>query len=183
MVGAARVLVDGDWTGACKAFDRVLVEYPRDVLALQTAHLFDFYRGDSLNLRNRIARVLPAWNRNVPGYSYVLGMYAFGLEECNQYDEAECTARNALEIEPKDGWAVHAGTHVMEMQGRIDEGIEPDFEQVGREAQTNGAPKSGRRGDNPDQSWSDLIFYCRGNGSHSSLPVLEAPPEQGSRRA
>ncbi|MGH7278053.1 MAG: hypothetical protein ACREJG_05140 [Candidatus Rokuibacteriota bacterium] len=34
------------------------------------------------------------------------------------------TARRALALEPKDGWAVHAMTHVMEMQGRIDEGIE-----------------------------------------------------------
>ena len=37
--------------------------------------------------------------------------------------EAERTARRALEIEPKDGWAVHAVAHVMEMQGRIDEGV------------------------------------------------------------
>ncbi len=50
-------------------------------------------------------------------------MYAFGLEECNQYGEAEETARPALELDAKDGWAVHAGVHVMEMQGRIDEGI------------------------------------------------------------
>ena len=28
----------------------------------------------------------------------------------------------ALEIERRDGWAVHAVAHVMEMQGRIDEG-------------------------------------------------------------
>jgi hypothetical protein len=50
-------------------------------------------------------------------------MYAFGLEEMNQYAEAEETARAALAIERRDGWAVHAATHVMEMQGRIDEGI------------------------------------------------------------
>ena len=29
----------------------------------------------------------------------------------------------ALSIQPRDGWAVHAAVHVMEMQGRIDEGI------------------------------------------------------------
>ncbi len=93
----------------------------------------DFFRGDSLNLRNRISRVLPHWSPSVPGYSYVLGMHAFGLEECNQYPEAEETARRALALQPRDAWAVHAGAHVMEMQGRIDEGIawlesrEPDW--------------------------------------------------------
>ncbi|MET0852193.1 MAG: tetratricopeptide repeat protein [Candidatus Rokuibacteriota bacterium] len=121
---AVRRLLDGDWDGACAAFDRVLVEHPRDAFAVQAAHLMDFFRGDALNLRNRVARVLPHWSPSVPGYSFLLGMHAFGLEECNQYGEAEETARRALALEPKDGWAVHAGAHVMEMQGRIDEGVE-----------------------------------------------------------
>ncbi len=50
-------------------------------------------------------------------------MHAFGLEEMNQYPEAEAAALRALSLQPKDGWAVHAAVHVMEMQGRIDEGI------------------------------------------------------------
>jgi tetratricopeptide (TPR) repeat protein len=124
LAAAARRLVEGDWDGAAAAFDHVLVEHPRDAFAIQSAHLLDFFRGDAPNLRNRISRVLPHWSPSVPGYSYSLGMHAFGLEECNQYPEAEATARRALALEPKDGWAVHAVTHVMEMQGRIDEGIE-----------------------------------------------------------
>ena len=123
LLAAADKLVTGDWHVASRLFDAVLREWPRDVLALQTAHLMDFYRGDALNLRNRVSRVLPAWSASIPGYSYVLGMHAFGLEECNQYAQAEATGRRALELEPADGWAVHAVTHVMEMQGRIDEGI------------------------------------------------------------
>jgi tetratricopeptide (TPR) repeat protein len=123
LVAAARQLVDGDWDAACAALDRVLVDHPRDAFAVQSAHLMDFYRGDALNLRNRISRVLPHWSPGVPGYSYILGMHAFGLEECNQYAEAEETGRRALALQPKDAWAVHAVTHVMEMQGRIDEGI------------------------------------------------------------
>lgn len=120
---AARLLVDGHWQAACRALDAVLREWPCDALAVQTAHLMDFYRGDALNLRNRVARVLPAWSAALPGYSYLLGMHAFGLEECNQYQQAEATARRALELTPTDGWAVHAATHVMEMQGRVDDGI------------------------------------------------------------
>ena len=120
---AARQLVDGKWHDACRSFDAVLREWPRDALAVQTAHLMDFYRGDALNLRNRVSRVLPSWSASLPGYSYLLGMHAFGLEECNQYADAEATGRRALDLVPTDGWAVHAVTHVMEMQGRIDEGI------------------------------------------------------------
>jgi len=120
---ATALLVDGDWHAACRAFDAVLADWPRDALALQAAHLMDFARGDAQNLRNRISRVLPEWTPSTPGYSYVLGMHAFGLEEMNQYPEAEDAAMRALAIERRDGWAVHAATHVMEMQGRIDEGV------------------------------------------------------------
>jgi tetratricopeptide (TPR) repeat protein len=120
---ATELLVAGQWDSACKAFDRVLVDNPRDALTLQVGHLMDFYRGDALNLRNRISRVLPHWDGSVPGYSYVLGMHAFGLEEMGQYPEAEASALQALSMQPRDGWAVHAAVHVMEMQGRVDEGI------------------------------------------------------------
>ena len=121
---AVKALVTGDWNGACEAFDHALVQHPRDAFAIQSAHLMDFYRGDSLNLRNRLSRVLPEWGPDVAGYSYILGMYAFGLEECNQYGQAEETGRRALELERRDAWAVHAVTHVMEMQGRIDDGVD-----------------------------------------------------------
>ena len=124
LLDAAELLVEGKWRDASRAFDSILIEYPHDALAIQTAHLMDFFQGDALNLRNRISRVLPHWNEQTPGYSYILGMHAFGLEECNQYPEAERTARRALDLQPRDGWAVHAVTHVMEMQGRIAEGIE-----------------------------------------------------------
>lgn len=121
---AAELLVDGNWRDASRAFDAVLIEHPRDALTIQTAHLMDFFQGDALNLRNRISRVLPHWSEHTPSYSYILGMHAFGLEECNQYADAERAARRALELQPRDGWSVHAVTHVMEMQGRIAEGIE-----------------------------------------------------------
>ncbi len=120
---AVRHLVGGRWEVAGRALDAVLQAYPRDVLALQTGHLLDFFRGDAQNLRNRPARVLPDWSPDTPGYSYVLGMYAFGLEECNQYAQAEEVARQALAIQPVDPWSVHAVTHVMEMMGRSQEGI------------------------------------------------------------
>jgi hypothetical protein len=49
-------------------------------------------------------------------------MYAFGLEECNEFDRAEAVGREAVEKDPQDAWATHAVAHVLEMQGRAAEG-------------------------------------------------------------
>ena len=120
---AARLLAQGEWASGVEALDRLLCEWPCDIVALQVAHFMDFYRGDHWNLRNRISRVLPRWAESAPGRSFVVGMQAFGLEECNQYPEAEATGLRALAAAPEDAWAVHAVTHVYEMQGRIGEGV------------------------------------------------------------
>jgi tetratricopeptide (TPR) repeat protein len=121
---ATKQLVEGRWDEACATLDETLRAYPLDIFALQTAHLMDFLRGDAVNLRNRPARVLPEWSPSMPGYSYIHGFYAFGLEEMNEYERAERHGRRALETEPYDPWAIHAVVHVMEMQGRSAEGID-----------------------------------------------------------
>jgi tetratricopeptide (TPR) repeat protein len=123
LAAAARRIAEGQWHAGVRTLEQVLVDHPRDLVALQAAHLMDFYRGDALNLRNRISRVLPAWSAGVPGYAFVLGMHAFGYEECNQYPEAERTGRRAVALSGDDSWAVHAVAHVLEMQGRIGEGL------------------------------------------------------------
>ncbi len=112
---AARAIASGDWQAGVRRLEAILVEHPRELLALQVAHLMDFYRGDALNLRNRVTRVLPSWDPALPGYAYVLGMHAFGYEECNQYPEAERAGRKAVELSGDDSWAVHAVAHVTEM--------------------------------------------------------------------
>jgi hypothetical protein len=76
------------------------VDHPRDALALQWAHLWDFYRGDAVGLRQRPARALPEWDEADPLYPHVLALYAFGLEESNLYAQAEEAGRRALAAEP-----------------------------------------------------------------------------------
>jgi tetratricopeptide (TPR) repeat protein len=122
-IAAARAWLDGDLEKAAALYGAILFEYPRDSLALQVAQLCDFYLGHSAMLRDRIARVLPSWDEGVPGYSYVLGMHAFGLEETGDYLRAERTGRRAIDLQPRDPWAAHAVAHVMEMQGRVADGI------------------------------------------------------------
>jgi tetratricopeptide (TPR) repeat protein len=119
---AVQAVADGRWTAACRTWDELLVEYPHDALALQWAQLWDFYRGDAVHLRARPARALPEWDEDDPLYPHVLSLYAFGLEESNLYPQAEEAGRRALAADPKVPWAVHAVAHVMEMQGRHEEG-------------------------------------------------------------
>ena len=120
---ALSMLLDGDWTAAAVALDRHSMHYPRDMVALQVGHLMDFYRANARDMRDRIARALPKWSPDMPGYPIVLGMYAFGLEEMGEYSRAEVTGRRAIEMQPLDCWAHHAVAHVLEMQGRAEEGI------------------------------------------------------------
>lgn len=122
-LSALRFLLQGHWTKAAIVLDWHNMEYPHDLLAIQAGHLMDFYRANAQNLRDRLGRVLPKWNPDIPGYSILLGMHAFGLEETGSYARAEDTGRRAVDMEPLDCWAHHAVAHVMEMQGRAEDGI------------------------------------------------------------
>ncbi|MEX0959943.1 MAG: tetratricopeptide repeat protein [Burkholderiales bacterium] len=120
---AAGAWLRGDFHRANNLYGDLTIDYPHDLFALQVAHLTDFLLGQSNLLRDRIARVLPHWTEDMPGYGYVLGMYAFGLEENADYARAEDFGRRAVATNPRDAWAIHAITHVMEMQGRQADGI------------------------------------------------------------
>jgi hypothetical protein len=120
---AIELLIDGRWRDAGRVLEDVSAAYPLDALALQAGHQIDFFTGDSRMLRDRIARALPAWSSSVPGYHAVLGMHAFGLEECGEYARAEQTGRRCVELERRDAWGWHAVAHVLEMQNRSAEGI------------------------------------------------------------
>jgi hypothetical protein len=121
---AAAAWLAGDFGRSADLYGEILLDYPRDLLALQTAHIGDFLLGRSQMLRDRVAHVLPHWDESVPGYGYVLGMHAFGLEETGLYERAEVTGRRALELGRRDAWAVHAVTHTFEMRGAISAGID-----------------------------------------------------------
>ena len=157
---AARAWLDGDFAGSIARYGDILLEYPRDLLALQIAHVGDFLLGASQMLRDRIAQVMPRWSAAVPGYGYVLGMYAFGLEETGLYARAEDHALRALELNRRDAWAVHAGAHVMEMMGRVPEGI---------------AWLTSRRDD-----WAPGNGFAYHNWWHLALHHLELGDERGA---
>ncbi|MFN8185506.1 MAG: tetratricopeptide repeat protein [Gaiellales bacterium] len=150
---AVDALLAGDFLGAATVLRGLTRECPRDALALYVGHNLDYFMGDALALRDRVAEALPAWSGADALYGPMLGMHAFGLEECGDYECSEEVGLRALELGSKDVWAIHAVVHTYEMQARFGDGVR-FFEQ--------------RMGD-----WSDNNYFKVHNWWHYGLYNLE----------
>ena len=82
----------GHFADSAVTWEEILQEHPTDLLALKMAHEAYFFMGDCKNKRDSMKRVMTFWRNDMPCYSFLHGMYAFGLEECGQYREAEAEA-------------------------------------------------------------------------------------------
>lgn len=115
---------NGDMPKALAIGAQVVNDYPTDLVAVKLHQTFSFNRGDAPAML-RIARTaLPA----NPDNPHLLGMLAFGYEECHFLERAEQTAWHALDVMQEEPWAHHALAHVMLTEGRVPEGV--DFMRV-----------------------------------------------------
>jgi tetratricopeptide (TPR) repeat protein len=152
-LAAAKAWAEGRTSAAILAWETILVDHPRDALALRLAQDAYYFLGRPLAMRDCVARVLPAWDRDSPLASFVLGLYAFGLEETGDLKRAEDVGREALERNPRDSWATHALVHVMETANRQEEGV--------------AFLKSTRA------NWGPAHFMAGHNGWHLALFLIE----------
>ena len=152
-LAAAKAWAEGRASAATLGWETILVDHPRDALALRLAQDAHYFLGRPLAMRDCAARVLPAWDRDNPLTSFVLGLYAFGLEETGDLKRAEDLGREALERNPRDAWATHALAHVMETANRQEEGV--------------AFLKSTRA------NWGPAHFMAGHNGWHLALFLIE----------
>ncbi len=94
-------------------------EWPQDLVAAKWGQYFTFNLGDADSMLAIAEAVLPAHQE----VAYTHGMHAFGLEQSHRLTEAEAAGRKAVLMHRGDAWAHHAVAHVMETQGRVEEGI------------------------------------------------------------
>lgn len=116
---AVRAWADGDMNRAIDLHKAITARWPEDLFAAKVGQYHLFNQGRCDELCQLAEAVLPA-NREI-GYAH--GMLAFGLEQTHRLAEAEVAGRHATALQRADPWAHHAVAHVMETQGRIDEGI------------------------------------------------------------
>lgn len=112
----------GRWHLATRILEHQLALNPLDVIVMRLLHDTYFFLGESASLKDSVARAFQAWDPAMPAHGYVCGMLAFGMEECGLYEKAEELAMGALNKDPRDVWALHAGVHVCEMRGQFEEG-------------------------------------------------------------
>ena len=152
-LAAAQAWAEGETSQAILGWERILADHPTDALALRLAQDAYFFLGRSAAIRDCAARALPAWDRDNPLASFVLGLYAFGLEETGDLKRAEDFGREALARNPRDAWATHALAHVMETANRHEEGV---------------AFLTSTRAD-----WAHAHFMAHHNGWHLALFLIE----------
>src|SRR5689334_21940861 len=122
-LAALQQVLAGARGAAVSMLDALLMRYPFDLVAHQAATLLDGYLGRFRWVRDRSARALPFWSKDMPGYGGMLAFHGFGLEEAGDYSRAEDESRAAAELEPHSFWPHHTVSHVMEMTGRPEDGL------------------------------------------------------------
>ena len=108
---------------AVAVFDDIVLDYPKDMLALRIAHYLHFYGTGGKQMMKSLQVALQHHETDDRYYGFLKGMQSFALEESGYYPEAEAAGLEALDINRKDIWASHAVIHVYQMQSRFEEAI------------------------------------------------------------
>lgn len=99
--------------------EAIAEKFPRDLVSV---YLGQYHYRNSGNSKGMLTITEKVFSANQES-SYMYGMYAFGLEECDRLEEAEEAGRRATEMKRDNRWAHHAVAHVLETQGRLKDGI------------------------------------------------------------
>ncbi len=123
-VAALRHWAAGHPERALTAWEAIVAEHPRDLLAFRLHHFTAFWMGAKGRMLALAQRAMPGWSDAVPGHGSMLACLCFAMEECGLYTPAEEAGRAAVALDPEELWAVHGVAHVLEMQGRRAEGLD-----------------------------------------------------------
>ena len=118
----------GDWLNgrpsrAAARLQVILNLNPRDALAMKMVQAIHFVMGRPEAMRASVEGLMPTWADH-PARGYLMGCYAFTLEETGDYAAAERMGRAGVELAPDDAWGLHAVAHVYDMTGQARAGLD-----------------------------------------------------------
>jgi tetratricopeptide (TPR) repeat protein len=122
-VGALERWVEGDIDCTLRVWEEILDQHPLDVLAFRLHHFQAFWHGRPDLMGKQADAAHQRWSAELAGWPALLACRCFAHEELGNYAIAEASGREAIALAPGDLWAAHGVAHVLEMQGRHDEGI------------------------------------------------------------
>lgn len=123
-IDALACWVTGQPKAALVHFEAIIENAPDDILAVKLDHATRFVVGDSIGMRRMLEQVMPAYGPDHPGRGYLMGCYAFALEETGEYSRAKSVGREGMLISPDDAWGLHAVAHVHDMTADASGGIQ-----------------------------------------------------------
>ena len=72
-VRAVQLMHRGSLGDACDFYEQILLEHPTDMMAIKFSQSCYFYMGESAQMRDSVARVMPLWKKEIPLQSYLYG--------------------------------------------------------------------------------------------------------------
>ena len=96
-VRAIDLLHQGELIDAVNIWENILIDNPTDVLALKFAHSSYFYLGNSKQMRDSVARVLPYWTKSTP-YSNYLNVSEFSFKFLKINFESKLNKRECMHL-------------------------------------------------------------------------------------
>ncbi len=122
-IHALAAYLDGFPMKSVQHLEEVLLNAPGDALAAKLSHAIRFVMGDAGGMRRSLEALMPSYGPGHPARGYILGCYAFALEETGDYARAETFGRRGLELCPDDAWGLHAVAHVYDMTANAQGGL------------------------------------------------------------
>lgn len=116
--------LNGQIRAARECMETVLRSHPQDALALKISHGLGFVVGDASGMRQSIETALPHYSEDHAAYGYVMGCYAFALEETGDYARAQQAGLKGLTFAKDDAWGLHAVAHVFDMTANAKAGLD-----------------------------------------------------------
>lgn len=123
-VDALGLWLAGHPIAARDRIEDILLHHPEDSLAMKVSHAISFILGDTRTMLSSVECVLPTYDENHAGRGYLMGCYAFALEEVGEYSQAEIAGRKGMLQAPDDAWGLHAVAHVYDMTCNSKAGLE-----------------------------------------------------------